>query len=176
MARAPRGTSSKTSKSGRSQRAGSTKAASGSGRKARTGTKATGRTKAESPTKARKSARGKSARGQQQPAKSAARATTRPTTTRPIRKTREAPQKRVASRAQTQRRSEQGQGWVGMLASLATSPLARDIVADVLEAAVAALRKERTGLEALGARQLARGEQAAADLGSEMVAGTAALA
>ena len=136
MARAPRGTSSKTSKGGRSERAGSTKAASGSGRKARTGTKATGRTKAESPTKARKSAR-----GQQQPAKSAARATTRPTTTRPIRKTREAPQKRVASRAQTQRRSEQGQGWAGMLASLATSPLARDIVADVLEAAVAALEE-----------------------------------
>jgi hypothetical protein len=63
-----------------------------------------------------------------------------------------------------------------MFASLATSPLAREIMADVLEAAVAALRKERPGLEALGAQQLARGEQAAADLGSEMVAGTAALA
>jgi len=63
-----------------------------------------------------------------------------------------------------------------MLASLATSPLARDIMADVLEAAVAALRKERPGLEALGARQLARGEQAVADLGSEMMAGTSALA
>jgi hypothetical protein len=59
---------------------------------------------------------------------------------------------------------------------MATSPLAREIMADVLEAAVAALRKERPGLEALGAQQLARGEQAAADLGSEMVAGTAALA
>jgi len=49
-------------------------------------------------------------------------------------------------------------------------------MADVLEAAVAALRKERPGLEALGAQQLARAEQAAADVGSEIVAGTAALA
>lgn len=166
MARAPRGTSSKASNDRSGKGAGSTEGASGAGRKARGGTKASGGTKAKSPTKVRG---GSAAR--KQASKTPARATTRSPS-----KTRDAPQKRAGSKLQPRPRPEQSQSWVAALASLTTSPLARAILADVLEAAVVALRKQRPGLEALGSQQLARAEQAAADVGSELVAGTAALA
>ena len=83
----------------------------------------------------------------------------------------------VPHRRHKQRRpSEQSQSWGSLIASLVTSTLGRAILADVLEAAAAALKKERPGLEQAGADQIARAGEAATSAGSEIVSGTAALA
>jgi hypothetical protein len=84
--------------------------------------------------------------------------------------------KRSASKAQKRRPSEQPQSWSGVVASLVTSAMGRAILADVLEAAAAALRKERPGFEQAGADQMASAREAATSAGSEIVSGTAALA
>ena len=83
---------------------------------------------------------------------------------------------RTASKAQQRRPSEQSQSWGSLITSLVTSTLGRAILADVLEAAAAALKKERPGLEQAGADQIARAGEAATSAGSEIVSGTAALA
>jgi hypothetical protein len=90
--------------------------------------------------------------------------------------TRKGARKRSASKVQKRRPSEQPQSWSGVVASLVTSAMGRALLADVLEAAAAALRKERPGFEQAGTDQLASAGEAATSAGSEIVSGTAALA
>jgi hypothetical protein len=90
--------------------------------------------------------------------------------------TRKGAQKRTASKPERRRPSEQSQGWGSAVASLVTSALGRAILADVLEAAAAALKKERPEFERAGVDQIASPGEAATSVGSEMMSGTAALA
>src|SRR4030095_9554330 len=91
-------------------------------------------------------------------------------------RTRKAAQKRTALKQQTRRPLEQSTSWGSAVASLLTSALGRAIIADVLEAAAAALKKDRPGLEPAGMDRIASTGEAALGGGSETVSGTAALA
>lgn len=91
-------------------------------------------------------------------------------------KAREASKKRTPSKSKARQQPAKSQNWGSAISSLVTSSLGREILADVLEAAAAALKRERPGLQAAGAEQIARAGEAATNIGTEIASGTAALA
>jgi hypothetical protein len=159
MARAPRTTASKSGGGAKSpvKGRGSAKASSGGtaapASKARSGSKSRSRSEAPVGTKAQRRA---------STANKAQRGTA---------------QKRSAAKSQPRRKSEQTQSWGGALATMITSQLGRDILSDVLEAAAAALRKERPGQQtSTDARNAPDTTDSPVSVAAELAAGSAALA